>query len=155
MKKTAFVSILVPIAATIVLMVISMLGLKAQNTTSSYHNKMSYTFENNTNEFYLYGVGQVILKSSSNNVIRCEVSVTGFGKDTEEAKMKADNIEVTSAITNNGTPKLYVNVKHGRYNKRNCEVVTTVYLPNTVTFQHNEDIDLMEFIYRVIDKFKH
>lgn len=155
MKQSTFVSIVVPIVATIVMMVLSILGLQAQNTkTYTYTNKISRSFRNNTNEFLLYGVGQVILKTSSTQTISCVVNVTGYGKSVDEAKERTEAVEVSYATTSNGTPELHVNMKHGRYNKRKCKVVTTVYLPNNVTFQHNEDINVMEIIYRIIDEFK-
>lgn len=154
MKQSTFTSIVVPVVATVVLMVLSIFGLKAQSSSYSHTDKMSYSFRNTTNEFRLYGIGEVILKTSNSQTIRCEVSVTGYGNDVEEAKSRAQSVEVSSYSEKNDIPELYVKMKRGRYNKRHCKVVTTVYLPNNVTFQHNEDINLMEFIYRIIDKFK-
>jgi len=156
MRQSTFTSIVVPVVVTIVLMALSIFGLNAQsNVPSTYTKKTSYSFHNSTNEFLVYGIGQVILKTSSSQTIRCEVKVTGKGKSQTEAKERANNIEVSTVNANgSGTPKLYVQIGHGRYNKRNCQVVTTVYLPNNVTFQHNEDINIMEFVYRIIDKFK-
>ena len=154
MKKSTYTSIVLPVVATVVLMLLSILGLKAQSASYTHTDKMVYSFKNTTNEFHLYGIGQVILKSSDSQAIRCEISITGHGKDVNEAKNSAKGVEVSWYPENYATPKLYVKMKHGRYNERNCKVVTTVYLPNTVTFQHNEDINVMEFIYRIIDKFR-
>lgn len=158
MNKSFFSSILAPIAFLCVLLLMTIFGLNAQNAPKGmvkYERTVSYNLKNYTNEFLLYGVGKVIIKSSNTNDIRCEVSICGYGKTQEEAKAKMENVEVKVLKEANWTPKMYVNMVHGKYSERNCKVVTTVYLPNTVTFQHNEDISVMEYIYRVIDKFKH
>ena len=143
------------IAITIIALVVAVYGANAQQDSRVRSEKvMSYRFENVNNEFHLNGVGKVVVKGTSSNEIRCEVKVTGIGKTADDAKSRAGNVLAEATNQGESTPALRVFLNQGRYNERNCQVVTTVYLPPTVVMQHNDDITIMDFIFRVLDKFR-
>ena len=142
-------------AIIILVLILAVSGASAQQDSRvKYEKTLSYTFRNVNNEFQLNGVGQVLLKGSSDQQIRCEVKVTGYGKTVEDAKARAENVQAEATHQAKSTPKLRVYMNQGRYNEHNCKVVTTVYLPPTVVMQHNDDISIMDYVYRVLDKVK-
>lgn len=156
MNKPIQSSIIVPIIATVLMLMLTLLNAKGQSPKSNSFTSekiIQKSFQNTNNEFFLYGVGKVILKNSNSNTIRCEVRITGYGSSAEEAQRYVESVEV-EVPANMTNPKMYVNMRHGRYNERHCKVVTTVYLPPTTVLQHNEDMNMEEMLYRLIDKFR-
>lgn len=142
-------------AIIILVLILAVSGASAQQDSRvKYEKTLSYNFRNVNNEFQLNGVGKVVLKGSSDQQIRCEVKVTGYGKTVEDAKARAENVLAEATRQGKSTPKLRVYMGQGRYNEHNCKVVTTVYLPPTVVMQHNDDISLMDYVYRVLNKVK-
>ena len=127
----------------------------AQNKDRVHYEKTTtLTLKNTRNEVRLSGVGKVIVKGTDGPDIRCVVSITGYGKDIAEATEQADNVQVTASKSRNSTPIINVSLRSGRYRESNCKVVTTLYLPPTVVMQHNEDLDITEFLYRILNKFR-
>ena len=170
-------------AIIILVLILAVSGASAQQDSRvKYEKTLSYNFRNVNNEFQLNGVGKVVIKGSPDQQIRCEVKVTGYGKTVEDAKAiihnarsiteRADKmmggvskIGVKPSVdvlysggahrwSANATPRLRVFMSQGRYNEHNCKVVTTVYLPPTVVMQHNDDVSLMDYVYRVLNKVK-
>lgn len=142
-------------AIIILVLILAVSGASAQQDSRvKYEKTLSYTFRNVNNEFQLNGVGKVVLKGSPDQQIRCEVKVTGYGKTVEDAKARAENVQAEATHQEKSTPQLRVFMSQGRYNEHNCKVVTTVYLPPTVVMQHNDDISIMDYVYRVLDKVK-
>lgn len=134
-------------------LVLAVSGASAQQDSRvKYETTMSYHFRNVNNEFQLNGVGKVVLKGSPDQEIRCEVKVTGYGKTAEDAHARAENVLAEALTQDKSTPKLRVYMNQGRYNEHNCKVVTTVYLPPTVVMQHNDDITIMDIVYKVLNK---
>ncbi|MBO4382165.1 MAG: hypothetical protein J5799_04400 [Bacteroidales bacterium] len=134
-------------------LVLAVSGASAQQDSRvKYETTMSYHFRNVNNEFQLNGVGKVVLKGSPDQEIRCEVKVTGYGKTAEDAQARAENVLAEVLTQDKSTPKLRVYMNQGRYNEHNCKVVTTVYLPPTVVMQHNDDITIMDIVYKVLNK---
>ncbi len=144
------------ISMTLLLTVFFVFGVCAQQNSSpvKYEKTTIYRLQNVNNEFMLNGVGKVIVKGNADNEIRCEVKVTGYGKTVEDAKAHAENVRAEASNEVKATPKLQVSMYQGRYNERVCQVVTTVYLPATVVMQHNDDISIMDYVFRVLDKVK-
>lgn len=142
-------------AIIILVLILAVSGASAQQDSRvKYEKTLSYSFRNVNNEFQLNGVGKVVIKGSPDQQIRCEVKVTGYGKTVEEAKARAGYVLAEAANEANSTPRLRVFMSQGRYNEHNCKVVTTVYLPPTVVMQHNDDVSLMDYVYRVLNKVK-
>lgn len=142
-------------AIIILVLILAVSGASAQQDSRvKYEKTLSYNFRNVNNEFQLNGVGKVVVKGSPDQQIRCEVKVTGYGKTVEDAKARAGSVLAEATNEANSTPKLRVFMNQGRYNERNCKVVTTVYLPPTVVMQHNDDVSLMDYVYRVLNKVK-
>lgn len=142
-------------AIIILVLILAVSGASAQQDSRvKYEKTLSYSFPNVNNEFELNGVGKVVLKGSPDQQIRCEVKVTGYGKTVEDAKARAENVLAEATRQGKSTPKLRVYMGQGRYNEHNCKVVTTVYLPPTVVMQHNDDVSLMDYVYRVLNKVK-
>ena len=77
--------------------------------------------------------------------------MTGYGKTMEEAKGRVENVSVDPGNPK-GKPNMRISMLQGRYNDRKCKIVTTVYLPPTVVFQHDDNIDIMEYVFRVLNK---
>ena len=73
---------------------------------------------------------------------------------TALTKSGAENVLAEATRQGKSTPRLRVFMSQGRYNEHNCKVVTTVYLPPTVVMQHNDDVSLMDYVYRVLNKVK-
>ena len=142
-------------AIIILVLILAVSGASAQQDSRvKYEKTLSYNFRNVNNEFQLNGVGKVVIKGSPDQQIRCEVKVTGYGKTVEDAKARAENVLAEATHQAKSTPKLRVFMGQGRYNEHNCKVVTTVYLPPTVVMQHNDDVSLMDYVYRVLNKVK-
>lgn len=142
-------------AIIILVLILAVSGASAQQDSRvKYEKTLSYSFRNVNNEFQLNGVGKVVIKGSPDQQIRCEVKVTGYGKTVEDAKARAGYVLAEAANEANSTPRLRVFMSQGRYNEHNCKVVTTVYLPPTVVMQHNDDVSLMDYVYRVLNKVK-
>ncbi len=142
-------------AIIILVLILAVSGASAQQDSRvKYEKTLSYNFRNVNNEFQLNGVGKVVIKGSPDQQIRCEVKVTGYGKTVEDAKARAENVLAEATRQGKSTPKLRVYMGQGRYNEHNCKVVTTVYLPPTVVMQHNDDVSLMDYVYRVLNKVK-
>ena len=142
-------------AIIILVLILAVSGATAQQDSRvKYEKTLSYSFPNVNNEFELNGVGKVVLKGSPDQQIRCEVKVTGYGKTVEDAKARAENVLAEATRQGKSTPRLRVFMSQGRYNEHNCKVVTTVYLPPTVVMQHNDDVSLMDYVYRVLNKVK-
>ena len=142
-------------AIIILVLILAVSGASAQQDSRvKYEKTLSYNFRNVNNEFQLNGVGKVVIKGSPDQQIRCEVKVTGYGKTVEDAKARARYVLAEAVNEANSTPRLRVFMSQGRYNEHNCKVVTTVYLPPTVVMQHNDDVSLMDYVYRVLNKVK-
>ena len=142
-------------AIIILVLILAVSGASAQQDSRvKYEKTLSYNFRNVNNEFQLNGVGKVVIKGSPDQQIRCEVKVTGYGKTVEDAKARAGYVLAEAANEANSTPRLRVFMSQGRYNEHNCKVVTTVYLPPSVVMQHNDDVSLMDYVYRVLNKVK-
>ena len=142
-------------AIIILVLILAVSGASAQQDSRvKYEKTLSYNFRNVNNEFQLNGVGKVVIKGSPDQQIRCEVKVTGYGKTVEDAKAQAGYVLAEAVNEANSTPRLRVFMSQGRYNEHNCKVVTTVYLPPTVVMQHNDDVSLMDYVYRVLNKVK-
>lgn len=142
-------------AIIILVLILAVSGASAQQDSRvKYEKTLSYNFRNVNNEFQLNGVGKVVIKGSPDQQIRCEVKVIGYGKTVEDAKARAGYVLAEAANEANSTPRLRVFMSQGRYNEHNCKVVTTVYLPPTVVMQHNDDVSLMDYVYRVLNKVK-
>lgn len=142
---------------TIALLICSLLGfgvVQAQsNAPHKYVRSETYTFKNTNNEFWANVIGKVILKESKSNSIKCEIKITGYGKTEEDAKANADNIVVTYQQGDAfSLPELTVNVARGLYLKRRCEVVTTIFVPSSVSVQHTDNLRLMDLMKRMIEK---
>ena len=145
---------------TIALLICSLLGfgvVQAQsNAPHKYVRSETYTFKNTNNEFWANVIGKVILKESKSNSIKCEIKITGYGKTEEEAKANADNIIIISekkgATKSSGPADITVNVASGLYLKRRCEVVTTIFVPSSVSVQHTDNLRLMDLMKRMIEK---
>lgn len=144
------------ISLTLLLTVLSVFGARAQQSGSpvKYEKTTTYRFQNVNNEFMLNGIGKVIVKGNANNEIRCEVKVTGYGKTVEDARVRAENVRADASNEVKATPRLRLSMYQGHYNEHTCQVVTTVYLPSTVVMQHNDDISIMDYVYRVLNKVK-
>ncbi len=157
MNRTSIqTTIFVPVIATFVLIVMSLMSAHGQSERSgvvTHKRQIQHNFKNSTNEFFVEGVGKVIIKGSSNNTIRCEVSIIGYGSTPEEAKLNAENVIIEPAVSGR-SPKLLVKMNRGSYKERRCKVITTVYIPPTVMLQHNENVTLEELIDRFISKFR-
>lgn len=145
---------------TIALIICSLLGfgvVQAQsNAPHKYVRSETYTFKNTNNEFCANVIGKVVLKESKSNSIKCEIKITGYGKTEEEAKANADNIIIISerkdASKSSGPADITVNVESGLYLKRRCEVVTTIFVPSSVSVQHTDNVGFMEFMKRMVEK---
>ncbi len=136
------------------LIVLLFCGASAQRDKVSYHQaKQTYekTFQNTSNQFLLNAVGNVILKESKTDKIRCVVKVTAYGKTEEQAAERLRQISVGSK-QQKGTPVLEVKVNNGLYLKKQYDIVTEVYLPSTVTLQHNDNPNFMEILNRLVQK---
>lgn len=148
--KNRFLTICIAIGVSMLLMLAG-LSVNAQSDGVKYEKTIQYSFPNTCNEFNLYGVGKVVLKGSDSDRIRCEVCMTGYGKTMEEAKGRVENVSVDPGNPK-GKPNMRISMLQGRYNDRKCKIVTTVYLPPTVVFQHDDNIDIMEYVFRVLNK---
>lgn len=148
--KNRFLTSCIAIGVSMLLMLAG-LSVSAQSDGVKYEKTIQYSFPNTCNEFNLYGVGKVVLKGSDSDRIRCEVFMTGYGKTIDEAKGRVENVSVDPS-NSKGKPNMRISMIQGHYNDRKCKIVTTVYLPPTVVFQHNENIDIVEYLFRVWDK---
>ncbi len=135
------------------LLMLAGLSVSAQSDGVKYEKTIQYSFPNTCNEFNLYGVGKVVLKGSNSDRIRCEVSMTGYGKTMGEARGRVENVSIEPGNPKE-KPNMRISMVQGRYNDRKCKIVTTVYLPPTVVFQHNDNIDIVEYVFRVWDKLR-
>lgn len=110
-------------------------------------------FDNLNNQFILNGVGKVVIKESASNEIKCVVHVITYGATDAIAKERLDYITVS---TDKGSvkkaPELDVKVRNGLYSKQHYDIVTTVYLPSTVNLQHNENMNFMDLLSKLIQK---
>lgn len=123
------------------------------NAPHKYVRTETLTFKNTNNEFVANAIGKVVLKESKTQSIKCEVKITGYGKNEEDAKANANNIVVTSVKGETTiAPQITVNVASGLYLKRRCEVVTTIFVPSSVSVLHNDNVGLMEFMKRMVEK---
>lgn len=158
MKSIFHTKVILPLVATVVLLIFSILGVKAQSGNTHekvvFHKTLTYNFNNTCNLFKLNGVGKVIVKHSNSNRIHCQVDIYGIGKVMEVAQENASKVKVTAVGSSTETPMLEVVMRHGRYDSKNCKVETTVYLPSTVSFEHNENITIMDMVSRLIEKIK-
>lgn len=148
--KNRILTICISIGVSMLLMLAG-LSVSAQSDGVKYEKTIQYSFPNTCNEFNLYGVGKVVLKGSDSDRIHCEVCMTGYGKTMEEAKGRVENVSVDPGNPK-GKPNMRISMLQGRYNDRKCKIVTTVYLPPTVVFQHDDNIDIMEYVFRVLNK---
>lgn len=142
---------------TIALLLCSLMGFEVaqaqSNAPHKYVRTETLTFKNTNNEFVANAIGKVVLKESKTKSIKCEVKITGYGKNEEDAKSNAENIVVTSIKGETSiTPQITVNVESGLYLKRRCEVVTTIFVPSSVSVLHNDNVGLMEFMKRMVEK---
>lgn len=142
---------------TIALLLCSLMGFEVaqaqSNAPHKYVRTETLTFKNTNNEFVANAIGKVVLKESKTQSIKCEVKITGYGKNEEDAKSNAENIVVTSIKGETSiTPQITVNVESGLYLKRRCEVVTTIFVPSSVSVLHNDNVGLMEFMKRMVEK---
>lgn len=129
-------------------------GASAQRDNVSCHRaKQTYekTFRNTSNQFLLNAVGKVILKENKSDKIRCVVKVTAYGRTEEQAAERLHQISIVSK-QQKGIPVLEVKAKNGLYLKRQYDIVTEVYLPPTVTLQHNDNPNFMEILNRLVQK---
>lgn len=123
------------------------------NAPHQYVRTETHSFKNVGNEFVANAIGKVVLKESKSNSIQCEVKIIGYGKNEEDAKANADNIVVTYQQGDASSfPELTVNVASGLYLKRRCEVVTTIFVPSSVSVQHTDNVGFMELMKRMVEK---
>lgn len=113
----------------------------------------TFTLKNTNNEFDLRAVGKVIVRECQGDVIRCEVRITGYGESKTQATERTQNIVATSiAGYPNSTPCVVVEMQRGFYSPKKCEVVTTVYVPATVTCQVNDNSNMLDLLKRAAEK---
>lgn len=148
--KRCFLSTLMPLIATILVLCFTVANAEAQSDKAKYAKILKVNFKNTTNSFKLKGVGNVIVKGSSDKDIHCEVHMEGYGSTPEAAKREVDNVQALAA--KDGSPKLEVSLRNGRYNENRCKVVSTLYLPSTVSFLHNESFNMEDLLYKAVDK---
>ena len=138
----------------VALMVMLFCSASAQRDNASRQQaKQTYvkTFRNTSNQFLLNAVGKVIIKENKTDKIRCVVKVTAYGKTEGKATECLRLISVNSK-QQQGIPVLEVKVNNGLYLKKQYDIVTEVYLPSTVTLQHNDNPNFMEILNRLVEK---
>ncbi len=136
------------------LIVLLFCDASAQRDNASCHQAKQTcvkTFQNTSNQFLLNAVGKVVLKENKSDKIRCVVKITAYGKTEEQAAERLNMISVGSK-QQKGIPVLEVKVNNGLYLKKKYDIVTEVYLPPTVTIQHNDNPNFMELLNRLIQK---
>lgn len=143
------------IALSIILLL--MAGVQAQNGSSNPACKVEKTYEqlfdnmgNTQNVFCLESMGDVIIRKSKTNNIRCIVKVVTYGTTAQQAKERMSYIKVSTQ----GPSTLNVSATRGLINKKHYNIVTTVYLPDNVSLQHNENPNINEMVYRIINTFR-
>lgn len=142
------------ILLTLLIATASFCGLQAQGTQLKQpvqkQHTSEYVFHNVGNVFYLNTVGNLIIKESKTNDVRCIVSVVAYGNTSTLAEERLKKIHVEPK----GKNTLNVTASLGLLNKKHYNITTTIYIPNTVNLQHNDSANIDELFYRFITKLR-
>lgn len=112
-------------------------------------------FANPNNQFLLNTVGLVIVKESPSDEIRCVVKIVTFGKTQAQADTRQHYIKISSQSgATHQTPELDIQTRNGLYPKRHYNIVTTVYVPENVHLQHNDNSNFVDLIKKLWHKIK-
>ena len=139
---------------TLIIAIVSFCGLHAQGTQAQHpaqaQRTYEYLFRNVGSTFHLNTVGNIIIKESKTNDVRCVVNVVAYGNSQTLAEERLKKIHVEPK----GKNTLDVTASIGLLNKKHYNITTTVYLPNTVNLQHNDNANIDELFYRFITKLR-